>query len=267
MSIKSATTPADLLREAKRLAAQEVAIKRDRLALAKKLIEAGHALGGEDLQVEKPIKRKRRYTRRRHSVASRPPASLRESPRTFAKKGGRKASDTSWTGTMLKILVEADRGMTYPELKAEIAKTHLGPKLLRTDKSFYGGVGKLEEKKQAFRHNGRVFAASVYERFQRDVAAGIATDEPVRNPGGGDHYSPTKAAVLAFLDENIEGARVAEILSNLEKRPELDLSDRYSKTAVYNLIARLVKREVLTKHEGIVRLPPCARHYRVASES
>jgi len=260
MTAKSPATAADLLREAKRIEAQERDLKRARLALAKKLIETGQALGGDDLLSEKPTKPKRRLARRRRIMrSSSSPQSVRPSaehqPRTETKKlNGRRFSDTGWTATMLKILTEANRPMTYVELKAAIAKTHLGPKLLRTEKSFYGSVGKLEDRKQAVRHGRRVSTTSVHERFMRDVAAGLVKDEPVHNSGG-EHRSPVKTALLDFLEANSQGATIAEIIGNLEKRPELDLSDRNSKTAVYNLIARLVRREVLSRDGSVIRLP------------
>jgi hypothetical protein len=228
------------------------------LALAKKLIEAGHALGGNDLHSEAPIKHKRRAIRRRrivradHAATRQLGGTSSTSARPQAK--GRRISDTGWTATMLKVLVEADRPMAYAELKAALAKTHLAPKLLRTDKSFYGAIGKLDAKKVAVRHNGRISATAVYERFQRDVASGIAKDEPVRNTGG-EHRSPVKAALFEFLKTNPQGARAGEIINALSKRADLNLTDKNSLTAVYNLIARLVRREVLVRDGSIVRLP------------
>ena len=251
-------TSADLLREAERLDRQEAAMKRDRLKLAKRLMEKAQELGGAELMPEKPgVKQKRRYVRRRRPArapsrpapSSIPSQSSRSRPQAthrVAKAPGRKFSETGWTGTMLRILTASGQMMTYADLKAEIAKTPLGPKLLSTDKSFYGALGKLEDRKQAIRHSGRIGTPIAYERFMRDVAAGIVKDEPVRNTGG-EHTSPTKSALFAFLENNIQGAPIAEIIGDLEKRPDLDLTGKNSKTAVYNLIARLVRREVLTK--------------------
>jgi hypothetical protein len=259
MSGKSPTYPADLLKEAKRLQAQEAQLKRDRVALAKKLIQAGRDLGGDDLELEVTAKPKRRYTRRRRAVrAPPPPPATPNTPQVAATAPqplGRRLSAIGWTATMLQIIRDANRPLTYAELKAETAKTHLGPKLLRTDKSFYGAIAKLETREVAVRHGGRVFAPEVYERYMRDVDAGIVKDEPILNSGS-ERVSPTKTAVLQFLGDNVRGARISEIVNNLEKRPELNVSgNKNGKTAVYNLIARLVRRDVLVREGDIITLP------------
>jgi hypothetical protein len=256
MSGKSSTDPADLLKEAKRLQAQEAQLKRDRLALAKKLIQAGHDLGGDDLELEVPAKPKRRYTRRRRAVRAPSPPAAPNAPQIAATaRRGRGLSAVGWTATMLQIVRDANRPLTYAELKAEIAKTHLGPRLLRTDKSFYGAIGKLETREAAVRHGGRISTPEVYERYMRDVAAGLVKDEPILNSGG-ERVSPTKTAVLEFLGDNVRGAKISEIITDLEKRPELNLpGNKNGKTAVYNLIARLVRREVLVREGDLIRLP------------
>lgn len=245
MKAKSA---AALLREARSLETEEAAIKRRRLALAKQLIEAGHALGGYD-SAREPVKPKRRYRRRRtshtHTIAPAAPA-----PQASA----RKSKSGGWVPTMLDILVRANRPMAYADVKDAISKTHLGPTLARSDKGFYGSIAKLVARKQIIREGGRLFTPAVYEQFKKDVAAGLATDEPINNTGG-NHTSPRRDAILDLLRANPRGVRTSEIVERLARMPELKLSDKNSVTAVYNLIARLVKRQVLLKDGSVVRLP------------
>src|SRR4051794_34685357 len=97
--------PADLLKEAKRIDRDEAAIRRRKLKLAKLLIETGQALGGEDLQAEAAPKPKRRYTRRRRATRINPfAANALALPHHGRARGGRRQSETGWTGTMLKVL-------------------------------------------------------------------------------------------------------------------------------------------------------------------
>src|SRR5688500_7431983 len=86
------TTPADLFKEAKDLASQEAAIKRRKIALARKMIEAGQALGGDDLQLETPSKPKRKYSRRRARVARAKSARPIQTP----AKGDLRVKETGW---------------------------------------------------------------------------------------------------------------------------------------------------------------------------
>jgi hypothetical protein len=234
------SNPEKLLKEHKRLKAREAAIKRQRLALAKKLIAAGQEMGGSDLDVETLASRKVRHIARRKPRMGRPKA----------VRVGRRSSETSWTATMLDILTSANRMMSYAELKAEMAKTHLGPKLARTEKSFYGSFLKLEERDQAMRHGGRIGTIKAYKQFLSDVEAGLVKDEPIPNRGG-NRKSPAKEAIFEVLQER-DGATPGELVAALTER--LDLKTKTSKNAVYNLISRLVRRDELVRTGDKIRI-------------
>jgi hypothetical protein len=142
--------------------------------------------------------------------------------------------------------------MPYSELRSELAKTHLGQKLKRTDKSFYGGLLKLETTGLAKRHGGRAATVEVFQRFMDDVKSGRAKDEPIQNRGENSR-SPAKAALFEVL--RISGSATAsELITMLT--PRLHLATRNSKTSIYNLIARLVKREELVRSGSIISFPP-----------
>jgi hypothetical protein len=248
---KALPTHADLLKKASRLDREEAAIKREKLKLARQMMDAARALGGDQLDEVAP-KKKRRVPRRR--VAKRRIAPTASQPRaaTVRAKAGRAKSETGWTATMLKILTEVDRPMAYADLKAEIMKTPLATKLAKSDKSFYGGLLKLEQQKQAIRQNGRIATIAAHERFKRDVAAGLVKEEPPIRNTGGDRNSPAKAAIFEILRREAQGAPIADIVNELT--PKLNLETRNSKTAVYNLIARLVRRGELAKDGKNIRL-------------
>jgi hypothetical protein len=171
------------------------------------------------------------------------PQRLAKADRVLRKK--------TWPATMLRILKQADRLVPYAELKEELAKTHLAPKLARSDKSFYGSLLKLETMGLAVRNGGRAATTEVFQRFKADVEAGRIKDEPIRNTGG-DRNSPAKKAILDLLLAT-GGASPSAIVKELI--PKLDLNTKNSKTAVYNLIARLVKRDELIRDGTIIRLP------------
>jgi hypothetical protein len=112
----------------------------------------------------------------------------------------------------------------------------------------------LESRKQAVRHKGRVFSSAVYERFQRDLKAGLVKDEAAPRVHG-TQESPAKRALLAHLANHPAGLKPGEIVRELAEIPDLNVSDKNGKTAVYNLIARLANRGELVRENGIVRLP------------
>jgi hypothetical protein len=150
---------------------------------------------------------------------------------------------TTWTATIQGILDNAGRGLTYEELRAEVMKTQLGEKLKRTDKSFYGAIGKLAGS-HLVRHKGRLFANAAYEQFMKDVAAGKAVDKPAPLAG---HKSPMTDAVLEFLKTRAFGAISGEIVRELKKNPEFVPTLEKNKTHIYNILARLKSRDEIIK--------------------
>jgi hypothetical protein len=169
--------------------------------------------------------------------------------RRRAPRGGGK----SWTATILRIVTSVDCGMSYPELKAEVRKTHLGSTLERTDKAFYGAIGKLDARGQAVRHNGRVFSPKAYQQFQADVAAGKIKDEPAGFVAGRE--SPNETAVRLFLAPRPNGATPAQIVDNLLNNPPVHLAVSKNRNSIYNLIANMRKKDKLIKRGSRYYLP------------
>jgi hypothetical protein len=185
------------------------------------------------------IKKVRKATKKR---VVRPPKVPK--PSKTAKIYKSHGDNATWTATIQEILEKAGRGLTYEELKAEVLKTHLGEKLQRTDKSFYGAIGKLADGKHLVRHKGRLFAAAAHVQFMKDVAAGKVADTPAPLAG---HKSPMTAAVKEFLKTREFGAISSEIVHELKKNPEFVPTLEKNKTHIYNILSRLISREELFK--------------------
>ena len=250
-----AANPADLLREARNIETEEAAIKRRKLALARKLIEAGQALGGDDL--EDAPKPKRKTARRARAARSEP---VTRTPRGERRDGPHMLKRSGWTHTILKVVTEANRPITHAEVKAEVAKTDLGQRLRVSESGFYGAILKLSRKNLIKRENGYLLAPHVYERLNR-AGPTVPPLPPV------NRHSPTRDAIVEFLRANPGGGKTAEILGYVMSRPGFDTRNRYSRTVVYNLVSRLVKQGVLTKEGEIVRLPQLGNGTHVTSEA
>jgi hypothetical protein len=234
-----------LLQEAKKLAAEERQIERRKRALAQKLIEAGQALGGT-IATESPAPRRKRKRRKAFQTMV-----------GFAKKPkdapARTRKPTSWPKVIYDIVHKSPDGVWYGEIKTAVAKTHLGATLERTDKAFYGALGKLDKAGFIVRHNGRAFTKKAYARFRKAVEEGRLTDEPVTPHSG--QRSPARDAISQYLQTHPAGAPIAELFTMLERDAGIQFEGKNSKTIVYNLIARLIKRGHLTKDtKGIIRV-------------
>lgn len=224
-------------KERDELVAQEKEIKRRRTTLDK-LIEAGSAFvkargKGVIIQVGP--------THRKTKATPMVPVGTRQK--------SHRPRDKTWTATILKIMTDKNQGMTYGELKEEIGKTHHGETLRRTDKAFYGGIGKLAKNNKIVKHKGRVYTPKAYQQFMGDVEAGLALDEPAPSSFAG-HDSPNKVAIIDLLTARPNGLATGEIIESLLKNPTTKEAVTRNRTPVYNLLARLVKRKKLIKRNG-----------------
>lgn len=158
----------------------------------------------------------------------------------------------TWADTILRIVRAANRGMTYGELKAEVQNTHLGETLVRTEKSFYGAIGRLAKRKNIIRHNGRIYTPEAFKMFMRDVETGLVRDVPVSsNPA---HTSPTKEALLEFLGKRPNGATPGQVIEHLLINPRTRHVVSRDRRPVYNLLGRMRKRGELIKRGNVLIL-------------
>ncbi len=159
----------------------------------------------------------------------------------------------TWTTTMHGIVARFDRGIEYPELRSELGKTHLADRLLETDNSFYGGIKKLLARKLVVYHKGRLFSPKAFEKFRRDLAAGRVED--IQAPRNHGQHSAVKDTILAMVAEP-DRYNSGDIIEALERNGQIEGEGKNKRTAVYNLIGRMVGRGELVKNEdGTLRLP------------
>jgi len=220
----------------------EEKVIRDRCTKLEKFVEYGMALAEMDAFPEsKPV------TEEVHKVAPRPEPRLGTSSRR--RKGGK-----TWTATIKRIVAESDHPMTFSEVKDEVAKTHLGETLSRTDKAFYGGIAKLYERGDIIKHRGHLFFPKAFKQFMDDVNAGRVEDvsEPSGSYGG---PSPNEIAIERFLENRPNGATTSEIVSNLLNNPPAGLEVTKNRNSIYNLLSRQGKSGKLIRRGDHYFLP------------
>ncbi|MCH7805935.1 MAG: hypothetical protein IH995_02160 [Proteobacteria bacterium] len=165
----------------------------------------------------------------------------------------RRSKSETWTNTILRIVEEAGRKMSYSEVKDEVRKTHLGDTLSRTEAAFYGALKKLEDREKLVRHRGWIFTPGIYEQFKRDVAEGKAVDVP--SGTFKNQESHNWLAVERFLKNRPNGAMASEIVNHLINDPPPDLNVTKNKNSIYNLLARQRKNGHLDWRDDRYYLP------------
>jgi len=226
-----------------RHAAEEKAIRERRSKLSK-LVEYGEAL--VLLEGSRPVEAEAvsATTEPEPAIAE----TTEEKPAIQRRRGAR-----SWTGTIKRILVQANRPMTFAELKDAVAETHLGETLNRTDKAFYGSIGKLTERGDIVKHKGRLFSPQAFHQFMEDVRAGRAVDESFDGSRAGT--SDNAVALIRFLKGRGGKGTTTEIVQSLLTNPPDDLNVTNNRNSIYNLINRMYKNGQLIKAGDKYHLP------------
>jgi hypothetical protein len=161
---------------------------------------------------------------------------------------------TLWNAEITKIAYRFDHGLTNDEVKAELRKTPLNPELDNRDsvRRFYQTVTRLNKRGTIVYHNGRVFSPEAYDRFQRDLEAGLVDDE---RPIAKGHYSHMGEAIIEIVTNSGIGLRRYDLTAELDKNPIFSESLNKHPSVFYNTAAHLIKRGRLEKVGDIYRIP------------
>jgi hypothetical protein len=179
--------------------------------------------------------------RRKRTLANKVIATQPSASGDSVRKGGRKSV---WGTFITNYTLEADRAVPYSELKQEIMKTPLGPKLEQSDKGFYHAISRLDKHKVIKAYRGHTFSPEAFGRFQADLAAGKVRDIKIPNSA---HYSPMGVAIEALMKTRPNGAESGHIIWELRKNPEFAATIDKNHTHPYNVLARMVRQQQLIK--------------------
>jgi len=159
----------------------------------------------------------------------------------------------TWTASIVRIVNEANRPLTYEEAKRALMQTEVAPLLQRSDKAFYGAVLKLDNEKLVVRYKAHLFTPEAFRKFQEDLAAGRVRD--LRYPNIA-HHSPMGDAIKGMMKERRGGVKSGHIRWHLRKTPEFATALDKNPTHLHNVLARLVEQDVLRKNGALYYYVP-----------
>lgn len=180
-------------------------------------------------------------------------AKLQNEPNQVAGRGARQKRET-WGSLLAGIAREADRGLTYEEIKEEIRKSSFADRFRRSDKAFYTEMAKLDAKEVIKRHKGRVYSPEAYERHMRDVSAGLVDDDQAPKSGGREY--PLATAIWEFVSGRPHGVTSSAVIAYIRGNPDLTPLIGRGTTQVYNILSRMVKQGRVVKEHGAYRAAP-----------
>jgi hypothetical protein len=165
-------------------------------------------------------------------------------PETSAETWTSRHKAGTWTACIRDIVCPTDRPLPYEEIKEALLHTDVADLLRRSDKAFYGALGKLEAEGIIYRYKGHAFSPTGYRKFKEDLAAGRVRDLKYHNPA---HNSPMGDAITAMMKSRQSDAESGHIRWFLKKDPIFAEQLDKNPTHLYNVLSRLVAQGVLRK--------------------
>lgn len=163
----------------------------------------------------------------------------------------RRRGKVSWTREISRILRENAGPVGFRELRAEIERGPLAERMARSDKGFYGAVGKLEKRGDLVKYKGWLFDPGAFRTFQHELAAGMRDDLEDKTH---QRSSPMGNRILEILSRHPNGIESKRLVEELKRDPAFADVIKRNATSAYNVFTRLVKRGEIRK-EGRVYYP------------
>jgi hypothetical protein len=149
----------------------------------------------------------------------------------------------SWTETVYRVVIAADRLMTMDELRDAVGK-------VRTlEKAWISGVQRLKDSGHVVSYKWRIGTPAARQRFLEKVAAGRARDLP-----GVRHRSRWGAAICALLKRSARDLTAHEISLELRKDQEFAYKLSRNPYQIYQTLRALVTAGKVDKQGKAYRL-------------
>jgi hypothetical protein len=149
----------------------------------------------------------------------------------------------SWTETVYRVVIAADRLMTVDELRDAVGK-------VRTlEKAWISGVQRLKDSGHIVSYKWRIGTPAARQRFLEEVAAGRARDIPAVR-----HRSRWGAAICTLLKRSARDLTAHEISLALRKDQEFAYKLSRNPYQIYQTLRALVTAGRVNKQGKAYRL-------------
>lgn len=155
-----------------------------------------------------------------------------------------RADDIPMIDAVLAGVEQAGR-ITPQDLKEVLLRGPVGHRLETSEKGFYHGIARLTGRGAIVKHNGWLFSKDRYREFSRALSRGEVVDEPAPSSR---RSSPLGDEIETFVTSH-PGVKSRDIIAHLRDHPEFQSAVQVNSTNAYNVIARLVKRGILSRAE------------------
>jgi hypothetical protein len=149
----------------------------------------------------------------------------------------------SWTETVYRVVIAADRLMTMDELRDAVGK-------VRTlENAWISGVQRLKDSGNIVSYRWRIGTPAARQRFLEEVAVGRARDIPAVR-----HRSRWGAAICALLKRSARDLTAHEMSLQLRKDQEFAYKLRRNPYQIYQTLRALLAAGKVNKQGKAYRL-------------
>src|SRR5215475_10770802 len=177
------------------------------------------------------------------TITDRPRRRVRGRARAMDPNEAPRLKSGSWTETVYRVVIAADRLMTMDELRDAVGK-------VRTlEKAWISGVQRLKDSGHIVSYKWRIGTPAARQRFLQEVAAGRARDLPaVRS------RSRWGSAICALLRHHTKSLTAHEISLELRKDQEFAYKLSRNPYQIYQTLRALVTAGKVNKQGKTYRL-------------
>lgn len=159
----------------------------------------------------------------------------------------KKPKTKTLTKALHAILLQKKRGMTYDEIKTELAKTSFAEHLQNNEKSVYRAVEGLKNRGLIIKYNRLLFDSQIFREFEEKLHLGLVEDINKKAVT----RSVLGLAIKELLDKSNTGYSGIEIKREMLKRPEFKESIERNHSHSYNALSALVKKGEIIKKDKL----------------
>lgn len=166
----------------------------------------------------------------------------------LSKKPPRNYGHTTWPAAITAIVETEPDGISFLQIKRQLAEGEFRERLEKSDKGFYTALAKLDQRNVIVRHKGHAFTPAHFARFEREVKSGVRQDVEAIRPTY-ERDTPLTTGIIDIIGQSDKPVKGADILKKIVRLPNVGSAIQRNPTGAYNVLSRLVRQGRLIKNE------------------
>ncbi|WP_133303942.1 hypothetical protein [Aurantiacibacter aquimixticola] len=150
----------------------------------------------------------------------------------------------TWPHIIEEAVRNSETGLRQRDLLESIRSGRHGKRLTESESAYYNAIQKVLKRKIVIKRGEWLFTPAQHDEYLRKVDAGEVKDVAEVEEYG----SPSAAEAVRFVTAS-PGRKSIDVIKHIWATQDADKKQRQSKTSLYNVLARLVEQQKLSKDD------------------